>query len=64
MCIRDRVNDVEKAVKLGVNYPKGLLKWGNELGYVNVVRTLDDLFDTYHEERYRVCRYLRNLGKI
>jgi 3-hydroxybutyryl-CoA dehydrogenase len=58
------VDDVEMAVKLGVNYPKGLLEWGNELGYVNVVRTLDDLFDTYHEERYRVCRYLRNLGKI
>jgi len=57
-------DDVEMAVKLGVNYPKGLLEWGNELGYMNVVRTLDDLFDMYHEERYRVCRYLRNLGKI
>lgn len=58
------VDDVETAVKLGVNYPKGLLEWGNELGYDNIVRTLDDLFDTYHEERYRVCRYLRILAKI
>ena len=58
------VNDVETAVKLGVNYPKGLLEWGKDLGYDNIVRTLDDLFDAYHEERYRVCRYLRNLAKI
>jgi 3-hydroxybutyryl-CoA dehydrogenase len=58
------VKDVETAVKLGVNYPKGLLEWGKDLGYDNIVRTLDDLFDAYHEERYRVCRYLRNLAKI
>jgi len=58
------LSDVEIAVKLGLNYPKGLLDWGKELGYDKIVRTLDDLFDTYHEERYRVCRYLRNLAKI
>lgn len=54
--------DVEQAMKLGVNYPKGLLEWGSELGYKNIVSHLDDLHATYGEERYRVCRYLRNLG--
>jgi 3-hydroxybutyryl-CoA dehydrogenase len=54
--------DVELAMKLGVNYPKGLLEWGKELGYQNIIQCLDDLHHTYGEERYRVCRFLRNLG--
>ncbi len=55
--------DVEKAMTLGVNYPEGLLAWGKKLGYGTVVAQLDDLFGTYHEERYRVCRYIRQLAK-
>jgi 3-hydroxybutyryl-CoA dehydrogenase len=54
--------DVELAMKLGVNYPKGLLAWGKEIGYQNVIQFLDDLHHTYGEERYRVCRFLKNLG--
>lgn len=54
--------DVELAMKLGVNYPKGLLEWGSEIGYKKIIDQLDDLRQTYGEERYRVCRYLRNLG--
>ncbi len=57
-------DDVELSVKFGVNYPKGLFEWGKELGFKKIVSILDDLFDTYHEERYRVCRYLRNLAKL
>ena len=59
ICSKD---DVELAMKLGVNYPKGLLEWGSELGYQKIVDHLDDLNQTYGEERYRVCRYLRNLA--
>jgi len=59
ICSKD---DVELAMKLGVNYPKGLLEWGSELGYQKIVDHLDDLHQTYGEERYRVCRYLRNLA--
>ncbi|MBK8349570.1 MAG: 3-hydroxybutyryl-CoA dehydrogenase [Saprospiraceae bacterium] len=54
--------DADLAVRLGLNYPKGLLEWGKELGYKNIVKVLDDYFDIYHEERYRVSRYLRNLA--
>ena len=53
-------DDVEIAMTKGVNYPKGLLAWGKEIGYAHVVKTLDDLYDYYHEERYRVCPWLRN----
>jgi len=54
--------DVETAMTKGVNYPKGLLAWGEEIGYSNVVKTLDDLYEFYHEERYRVSPFLRQKG--
>lgn len=55
--------DVEIAMTKGVNYPKGLLAWGQELGFDYVVRLLDGLFDRYHEERYRVSPWLRDRGE-
>ena len=51
--------DIEIAMKKGVNYPIGLLAWGNQLGISHVVQTLDDLYNTYQEERYRVSPKLR-----
>lgn len=51
---------VETAMTKGVNYPKGLLAWGSELGYEKVVNCLDDLYARYHEERYRVSPWLRD----
>jgi 3-hydroxybutyryl-CoA dehydrogenase len=51
--------DVEKSVKLGLNYPKGLFEWGKDIGFQNIVTTLDDLYQFYHEDRYRVCPLLR-----
>lgn len=56
--------DVELAMTLGVNYPKGLLEWGNELGYAQIVEQLDKLYGIYHEERYRVSPYLKKLVKF
>jgi 3-hydroxybutyryl-CoA dehydrogenase len=51
---------VETAMTKGVNYPKGLLAWGKELGFDFIVQLLDDLFERYHEERYRVSPWLRD----
>ncbi len=51
---------VEIAMTKGVNYPKGLISWGRELGFGNVVRILDGLYERYHEERYRVSPWLRD----
>ncbi len=53
-------DDVELAMTKGVNYPKGLLAWGQELGFDYVVNLLDSLYDRYHEERYRVSPWLRD----
>lgn len=52
--------DVELAMTKGVNYPKGLLQWGEEWGYINVVNLLDELYELYHEERYRVSPWIRS----
>jgi len=51
--------DIDLAVRLGVNYPKGLLEWANEIGLGNVVSTLNKLYDKYREDRYRVSPILR-----
>jgi 3-hydroxybutyryl-CoA dehydrogenase len=51
--------DIETAMLLGVNYPKGLLAWGEEIGLSEIARRMDVLFDTYREERYRCAPILR-----
>jgi 3-hydroxybutyryl-CoA dehydrogenase len=51
--------DLETAMTLGVNYPKGLMAWAEEWGIANVVKVLDDLYDLYREDRYRCSAYLR-----
>lgn len=55
-------DDVDTAMTKGVNYPKGLLKWADEIGISNVVKTLDELFDHYHQERYRCSGLLRQMA--
>jgi 3-hydroxybutyryl-CoA dehydrogenase len=47
----------------GVNYPKGLLHWANELGIKNVVNTLTDLQNFYGEERYRCSVLLKRMSE-
>lgn len=53
--------DLDYAMMKGVNYPKGLLQWADEWGIPKVVAELDDLYNYYHEDRYRVSPKLRAL---
>jgi 3-hydroxybutyryl-CoA dehydrogenase len=55
--------DIDLAMTKGVNYPKGLLAWSKEIGLKDVVATLQDLYDTYLEDRYRPNVLLRKLAK-
>jgi 3-hydroxybutyryl-CoA dehydrogenase len=55
--------DLDLAMQKGVNYPKGLLQWGEELGWEKVLDILQDLFHTYGEDRYRPCILLKMLAK-
>ncbi len=51
--------DIETAMTKGVNYPRGLLAWGDEIGAAAVLETLDSLFAEYHDSRYRASALLR-----
>lgn len=53
--------DLELAMQKGVNYPKGLLAWGNEIGYKKISETLQNLYAEYQEERYRQSPLLRKM---
>ncbi|MBD8083393.1 3-hydroxyacyl-CoA dehydrogenase NAD-binding domain-containing protein [Chryseobacterium caseinilyticum] len=53
--------DLELAMQKGVNYPKGLLAWGEEIGYKKISETLQNLYEEYQEERYRQSPLLRKL---
>jgi len=55
--------DIDLAMTKGVNYPKGLFAWADEIGIENCVTQLDELYDTYHEDRYRCSVLLRNMVK-
>lgn len=51
--------DIELAMTRGVNYPKGLLAWGDEIGPAKVLATLEALQAEYGEDRYRPSPLLR-----
>lgn len=51
--------DIELAMTKGVNYPRGLLAWGDELGPASILARLEQLHADYGEERYRPSPLLR-----
>ncbi|MDM1557434.1 3-hydroxyacyl-CoA dehydrogenase NAD-binding domain-containing protein [Chryseobacterium indologenes] len=53
--------DIELAMQKGVNYPKGLLGWGQEIGYSKISEILQNLYNEYQEERYRQSPLLKKL---
>ena len=55
--------DLDLAMTKGVNYPKGLLAWGDERGLENVLHRIDSLYEDYREDRYRACVLLRRMVK-
>lgn len=55
--------DIDLAMTKGVNYPKGLLSWADELGLSNVLNQLEELYYEYGEDRYRPSPLLRRMVK-
>ena len=51
--------EIELAMTRGVNYPKGLLAWGDEIGPAKVLAMLEALQAEYGEDRYRPSPLLR-----
>ncbi len=55
--------DIETAMTKGVNYPRGLLEWGDAIGAAGVLATLESLQEEYGEDRYRPSPLLRRVAK-
>jgi 3-hydroxybutyryl-CoA dehydrogenase len=53
--------DVDLAMTKGVNYPKGLIAWGEEIGLATILDCLEVLHAEYGEDRYRPSALLRRL---
>jgi len=55
-------DDIETAMTRGVNYPKGLLAWADEIGIAQCVTRMDRLYERYREDRYRCSPLLRTMA--
>ena len=55
-------DDIEAAMTKGVNYPKGLLKWADEIGVGHVCDTITRLHHDYSDDRYRVSLLLKKMA--
>jgi 3-hydroxybutyryl-CoA dehydrogenase len=51
--------DIDTAMKLGTNYPKGPFEFLELMGIKNVYNTLNAVYHDTHEERYKVCPLLK-----
>lgn len=51
--------DIDRAVRLGLGYPKGPLAWGTELGGRRILEILENLYEFYGDPRYRPSPWLK-----
>lgn len=56
-------DDIDLAMSHGVNYPKGLLAWADDIGIKTIVDRLDSLYVEYLEDRYRCSPLLRRMAR-
>ncbi len=56
-------DDIDTAMTKGVNYPKGLLKWCDDLGASFVYHNMHNLYIEYGEDRYRPSVLLKRMAR-
>jgi len=56
--------DLDRAVMLGLGYPKGPLGFGDALGPARILAILENMHDFYDEPRYRPSPWLRRRAKL
>jgi 3-hydroxybutyryl-CoA dehydrogenase len=55
--------DIDLAMTKGVNYPKGLLAWAEEIDVAKVLGWLEALQNEYGEDRYRPSPMLKRVAR-
>ncbi|HYV91568.1 MAG TPA: 3-hydroxyacyl-CoA dehydrogenase family protein [Chitinophagales bacterium] len=53
------ITDIDKAMKLGTNYPYGPFEWCDRIGVKDVYETLNAIWNDTHDERYEICSLLK-----
>ena len=56
------VEDVDTAMQKGLNYPGGPLQWADQIGLGFCVQVLDNLQDSYGDDRYRASLLLKRMA--
>ena len=56
-----RAEEIDMAMKLGVNYPLGPLRWGDQIGLDEVLAVLEGLQRETGDDRYRPSLLLRKM---
>jgi len=51
--------DIDRAMTLGVNYPRGPLGWADAVGPARILAVLEALQAAYGDDRYRASQWLR-----
>lgn len=54
-----RPADIDRAMTLGVNYPRGPLDWADAVGAGRVLSVLDALHSATGDDRYRASQLMR-----
>jgi 3-hydroxybutyryl-CoA dehydrogenase len=54
---------IDRAMRFGVNYPRGPVEWGRLVGLDRVVSVLDAIFADTGDPRYRVAMNLRHAAR-
>ena len=55
-------SDIDLAMKLGTNYPRGPVEWAGKIGIGQVVSVLRAIHDELGEERYRIAPLLQMMS--
>jgi 3-hydroxybutyryl-CoA dehydrogenase len=52
-------DDIDRAMKLGTNYPFGPFEWCQRIGINHVYEVLEAVYEDTRDERYKICPLLK-----
>ena len=58
------IEDIDKGMKLGTNYPKGPFEWADEIGVGHIYDTLEALYQDTGDVRFKICPLLKEYALL